>query len=188
VPTATTGPNELTFPSERERAERAVNEFQQVAAKYGDPYRAKARYFMAVNLLTIDRNRGFSELESLAQTAKDETRAWARFALAQAREADRQYDPAIMLYGELLKEKAGFVPSNTVKLRLAAILEKQGKRKEASDILFDIAESARNARDSAGKAVPPSSAAREAAQKLESLDPERFAQLSPDPLASGLQL
>lgn len=36
----TTGP---TFASEQERAQRAIDEFQKVAAKYGDPYRTEAQ-------------------------------------------------------------------------------------------------------------------------------------------------
>jgi uncharacterized membrane protein YccC len=61
-----TGPN---FASENERAQRAVEEFQKVADKYGDPYRARARYFIATNLLTLDRQKGISQLDELTKTA-----------------------------------------------------------------------------------------------------------------------
>ncbi len=182
------GAAELTFPTERERAQRAVDEFQQVASKYGDPYHAKARYFAAINQLTLDRNRGLSELEALAQTADTETKVWTKFALAQARETEGQADAAIALYSEIVKGNKEVIPATTLNLRIATLYEKQGKKKEAADLLFNIADAARKARDEAGKPIPQSSAAREAAQKLETLDPERFAQLPSDPSASGLQL
>lgn len=175
-----------TFPTERERAQKAVEEFQNVAAKYPDPYREKARYLAAVNLLTLDRNRGLSELETLTKNAGDETTAWAKFALAQAHEADGQYDAAAALYSELAKQSAELVPHDTVNLRLAAIYDKQGKKKEAADILFQIVEAARKAKDRNGKPLPESPTVREAAQKLESLDPARSAQLPPEPPASNL--
>lgn len=183
---ASTTPSALTFPTERERAQKAFEEFQNVAAKYPDPYRAKARYFAAVNLLTLDRNRGLGELEALAKNSDTETVGWAKFALAQAREADGQYDQAVALYSELAKQADEFVPHDTVNLRLAAIYEKQGKKKEPADILFQIVETARKAKDQNGKPLPESPTVREAAQKLESLDPARFAQLPPAPPPSNL--
>ena len=45
------GSTELTFTTEKERAQRAIEEFEKVAAKYGDPYRSEARYFIATNRL-----------------------------------------------------------------------------------------------------------------------------------------
>ena len=42
-------PNAPKFSSEQERAQKAIEEFQKVAAKYGDPYRTEARYFIATN-------------------------------------------------------------------------------------------------------------------------------------------
>ena len=181
-----TAPGAPTFPSERERAQKAVEEFQSVAAKYPDPYREKARYFAAVNLLTLDRNRGLNELEALAKNAGAETAGWAKFALAQAREADGQYDAAAALYSQLAKQADEPVPHDTVNLRLATIYEKQGKKKEAADLLFQIVESSRKAKDQNGKPLPESPTVRDAAQKLESLDPARFAQLPPEPPASNL--
>lgn len=185
VPASTT-PAPLTFPNERERAQKAVEEFQSVASKYPDPYREKARYFAAVNLLTLDRNRALTDLEALAKNAGGETSAWSKFALAQAREADEQHDAAAALYGELAKQKDEFVPHDTVNLSLAAIYEKQNKKKEAADLLFQIVESARKAKDQSGKPLPESPTVREATQKLESLDPERFAQLPPAPPPGNL--
>lgn len=97
-----TGPS---FKDERERAQRAVEEFRKVQSEYGSPYSELARYFAAANLLTLDRPKGLSELEELGKSGSADVAARAKFALAQAREADGQYDPAAALYQELLNDK-----------------------------------------------------------------------------------
>lgn len=167
----------LSFTSEKERAQRVVEEAQKVEQKYGDPYKSLAHYFRAVNLLTVDRPKGLGELEALTRNGDAEVSARAKFALAQAREADEQYDQAAALYTELARAQNSPVPVDTANLRLAAVYEKQGKRSEAAEILFQIAKTAREAKDKDGKPVTKSAAAREAEQKLERLDPARHAQL-----------
>jgi len=176
--TGVTGP---TFTSDKERAQRAVEEFQKVELKYGDPYKTLAHYFRAANLLTVDRAGGIKEFEALAHDGNDDIAARAKFALAQAREDEGQLDAAAALYIELVKANRDTVPADTANLRLAAIYEKQGKKKEAADILFQIVEAARKARDKDGKPAPTSAAARDAASRLERLDPARYAQLPPEP-------
>lgn len=175
---APTGP---TFTSDKERAQRAVEEFQKVEAKYGDPYRTLAHYFRAANLLTVDRPNGLKELEGLTHSGNDEVAARAKLALAQAHAADGQYDAAVALYGELAKANSAGVPADTANVQLAAVYEKQGKKQEATDILYRIVETARNAKDKDGKPAPQTAAARDAAERLERLDPARFAKLPPEP-------
>jgi tetratricopeptide (TPR) repeat protein len=175
-------PGAQTFQSDRERAQRAVDEFQKVADKYGDPYRSQANYFKAANLLAVDRAKGVSELEALTKNGDKEVAAWAKFALAQARESDGQYDSAAALYRELAQARDNaVVPVETANFRLASVLEKQGKKDEAAEILFQIVKSSREAKDKAGKPVPPSAAARDADTKLEQLDPDRHSKLPPEP-------
>lgn len=188
TPSPSPGSTTPSFSNERERAQKAAEEFQKVADKYNDPYREIARYLAATNRLTIDRNRGLSELEALSKSSNSEIAARAKFALAQAKEADGQYDVAASLYSALAKEKESVVPTDTANLRLASVYEKQGKKNEAVDILFRLVEAARKAQGKDGKPAPQSAAAREAAQKLEKLDPARFAQLPPEPLADNLSL
>ena len=171
----------LSFTTEKERAERVVHEAQKVESKYGDPYKSVARYFRAANLLTVDRGKGLEELQALAGGGEAEVAARAKFALAQAREADGQHDAAATLYTELARGQNQAVPVDTANLRLAAVYEKQGKKSEAADILFQIAKTAREAKGKDGKPATLSSAAREAAQKLERLDPARHAQLPAEP-------
>jgi tetratricopeptide (TPR) repeat protein len=180
-PTPQAGATGPTFTSDKERAQRAVEEFQKVELKYGDPYKTLAHYFRAANLLTVDRPSGIKELESLTHAGNDEVAARARFALAQAREGEGQLDAAAALYSELAKANTDTVPADTANLRLAGIYEKQGKQQEAADILFRIVDAARKARDKDNKPVPQSAAARAAADRLERIDPARFAQLPPEP-------
>ena len=179
----TTGP---VFATDKERAQRAVEEFQKVEVKYGDPYKTLAHYFRAANLLTVDRANGLKELEALTRSDNAEVAARARLALAQAHAEDGQLDAAAALYIELAKANSDSVPADTANLRLAAVYEKQGKKQEAADLLFRIVEAARNARDKDGKPVPQSAAARAAAERLERLDPVRYAKLPPEPPPSNL--
>lgn len=169
-----TGP---TFKSEQERAQRAVEEFQKVQANYGSPYNEIAHYFAAANLLTLDRAKGLSELESLTKSGNEEVAARAKFAVAQARENDGQYDQAASLYQELLNDKSKTISENTLKFRLASVYEKQGKKDEAADILFKMVEAARKATDKGGKKPQESEVIHAAADKLQQLSPERYAQL-----------
>jgi tetratricopeptide (TPR) repeat protein len=173
-------PNAPKFTSERERAEKAIEEFQKVTAKYGDPYRTEARYFIATNLLYVDREKGISELTELSKSSIVEVALLSKFALAQAKEADAKDDEAAQLYSELAAVNSTIVTSETANLRLAAVYEKQGKKKEAVDLLFNVAEASRKARDVDGAPLPPSAAGREAAEKLQKLDPERYAKLTPE--------
>ena len=176
-------PNQIgpSFTTERERAQKAVEAFQKVQNDFGSPYKELARYFAAANLLTLDRPKGLSELEALTKDGEAEVAARARFALAQAREADGQYDQAAALYRELLNDKSGAVSSNSVKLRLATVLEKQGKKDEGASLLFEMVKAAREAKGKDGKPLQPSTVTRAAADKLQELSPERYAQLPAEP-------
>ena len=62
-------------------------------------------------------------------------------------------------------------------LRLAKVYEKQGKKKEAADLLFNLVDASRKAKGPDNLPLPTSSAAREAADQLRKLDPDRYAQL-----------
>ena len=174
------GSNQPSYPTEQARAEQAVAEFQKVADKYSGQTREMARYFMAVNRLTLDRPRGINELDALTKSGYKEVATQARFALAQAKEGDGQLDAAAAIYQQLAQENNSAIPGDTVNLRLASIYEKQGKTKEAVDLLFKIADNSRKAKSPDGKPLPKSSAAREAETKLQKLDAARYAQLPPE--------
>jgi hypothetical protein len=174
------GNTQLTFPTEKERAQRAIEEFEKVAAKYGEPYRSESRYFIATNRLVLDRQKGISELAELSNNSAGEVTPLAKFALAQTYESDGKYADAAQLYGDLAKLNGVIITAETANLRLAKVYEKMGKKKEAADVLFNIVDASRKAKGDDNQPLPISAAAREAADELEKLDPERFAQLPPE--------
>ena len=179
--------SELTFTSEVERAQKAIAEFEKVAAKYGDPYKTESLYFIASNRLVLDRPKGLSELEQLSKSNITEVATLSKFALAQAKESDGKFDEAAQLYTEIAKLNSPTVSADTANLRLAKVYEKQGKRKEAADLLFNMVDASRKAKGPDNQPIPASAAAREAADTLQKLDPDRYAQLPPEtpPVLAG---
>lgn len=183
VPGFSQGP---TFSNEQERARKAIEEFEKVAAKYGDPYRSQARYFIATHQLYVERDKGLTELTQLGSSSIAEVALLSKFALAQAKEADAKYDEAATLYSQLAALNSPVISTEVANFRLAMVYQKQGKNKEATDILFQLADAARKAKYKDGTPIPLSEAARNAAEQLQKLDPERFTQLTPESPALDL--
>jgi predicted negative regulator of RcsB-dependent stress response len=168
------------YANEKDRAQNAVAEFEKVAAKYGDPYKTEARYFIGANLLYVDREKGMNELAEVSKSSVTEAATLAKFALAQAKEEDGRYDEAAKLYSELASQKSEVVTPEIANLRLAITYDKQGKKAEAADLLFNIVDAARKAKDADGQALSESTAAREAGEKLQKIDADRYAKLTPE--------
>ncbi len=161
-----------TFKTEKERAAAAVTEFQAVADKYGSPVKDKARYFAAVNRLSLDRPAAVQELTELANTG-GEIGTLSKFALAQAKAGDGKTDEAAALYQELAALPNPILAKDTINFELAKIYEKQGKTGEAADLYFNIAKTASEAKDLDGKPVPMPQTALDAKDKLETLNPAK---------------
>ena len=166
------------------RAQSAIEVFEKVAAKYGDPYKSSARYFIATNRLVLDRPKAMSELAELGNSGVAEVAPLAKFALAQAQESDGNFQEAAQLYSDLAKLNSAIITPETANLRLAKVYEKLGKKKEASDLLFNIVDASRKAK-AADNTLPTSAAAREAAEELKKIDPDRHAQLPPENISLG---
>jgi hypothetical protein len=169
------------FSSEQERAQKAIDEFQKVAAKYGDPYRSEARYFIAANLLYVDRNKGISDLNELGKNSNKEIASLSKFALAQAKEADGSFDEAAAVYRELAAAGNDVVTPDSANLRLALVLSKQGKKKEAADLLYNMIDASRKAKDQNEDNPNRSQAVSSAEEELKKIDPARYDQLPPAP-------
>ena len=180
------GTADLTFPTETERAQNAIAEFEKVAAKYGEPYRSESRYFIASNRLVVDRQKGIAELTELSKSDIADVAALSKFALAQTKESDGKLDEAAQLYSELAKQNNPTVTAETANLRLAKVYEKQGKKQEAAELLFNIVDASRKAKGPDNQPLPVSTAAREAADELQKLDPDRYAKLPPETPALGI--
>jgi hypothetical protein len=170
-----------TYKTEKERAEAAIAEFQAVVDQYSGPAAEKAKYFIAVNKLFVDRGAAIQELEELSKGSSNVAKL-AKFALAQTRTADDKLDEAAALYQELAAMDDAVVAKDTVNFELAKIYEKQGKKQEAADIYFNIAKAAGEAKDRDGNPLPMTQTATESKEKLKGLDPER-AKTLPEPAA-----
>ena len=174
------GSTQKTFKTIKERSEAAIGEFQAVADKFGGPAGEKAKYFIAVNKLMVDRPAGTQELEALA-SGGGEVGTLARFALAQVRADDGRTDDAIKLYQELAAASDPVVAKETVQYELAKQYEKAGRKDDAVSVLFDLVKNASEAKDLEGKAVPLTQTAQGAKDKLKALDPEKAKEI-PDPV------
>lgn len=173
------GTTEKTFKTEKERAEAAISEFQSAADKFGGDIADKAKYFIAVNKIFVDRPAAISELEALAQRS-DEIGKMSKFALAQTRVADNKLDEALAMFQDLAKMDDPIVAKDTVNFEIAKIYEKQEKKTEAADIYFNIAKASAEMKDRDGKAITPTQTATDAKERLTDLDPERAKQI-PEP-------
>lgn len=170
-----------TFKTEKERAEAAIAEFQLVVDNHGGAAGEKAKYFIAVNRMYVDRNAAVAELEGLAK-GSDEVGKLSKFALAQAYAGDNKLDQAAALYTELDGTSDPIVAKESIKAALADIYEKQGRKDEAVNVLFDLVKIASEAKDMDGKPVPLSATATTAKDKLTQLDPEKAKELPQQPV------
>ncbi|MFL6469077.1 MAG: tetratricopeptide repeat protein [Pyrinomonadaceae bacterium] len=173
------GSTQKSFKTIRERSEAAIGEFQGVVSKFGGPAGEKAKYFIAVNRLLIDRPAGIQELQALS-TSGGEVGSLSKFALAQTRAEDGQTDDAIKLYEELNASSDPVVAKETIQFELAKVYEKAGRKDDAVSTLFDLVKTASEAKDLEGKSVPLTQTAQSAKDKLKELDPAK-AQEIPEP-------
>lgn len=178
-------PSQKTFKTEKERAETSINEFQAVADKFGGDIAEKARYFIAVNRLSLDRAAGIAELENLAK-GNNEVGKLSKYALAQARAGEGKTDEAVNLYKELAAMSDPIIAKDTLNFQLAKLYEKQGKKDEAVNLYYDIAKNAAEAKDADGKAIAPTTTAREAREKLTTLAPDKAKEIPEPTLESPL--
>lgn len=167
-----------TFKTEKERAEASVAEFQAVADKFGGDVSQKAKYFVAVNKLSLDRAAATAELETLSK-ASGEIGTLSKFALAQVKASDGKTDEAVTLYQDLAKADNSVIAKDTINFELAKLLEKQGKKEEAVNIYYNIAKPASELKDMDGNPVPLSGTANDAKTKLEELAPEKVKEIQP---------
>lgn len=184
---APAGSTEKTFKTEKERAEASVGEFQTVADKFGGAIGDKAKYFIAVNRLSLDRAQAETDLDGLSKSS-DEVGKMSKFALAQAKTGDGKLDEAAALYQELANLDNPIISKDTINFNLAEIYEKQGKKDEAANLYFNISKAAAEAKDADGKAIQQTQTARAAKDKLTAINPDKAKEIpesTPD-LSGGM--
>ncbi|HTH50359.1 MAG TPA: hypothetical protein VL501_00400, partial [Pyrinomonadaceae bacterium] len=170
---------EKTYKTEKERSEAAIAQFQQVVDQYGGSAGEKAKYFIAVNKLFVDRPAAISELEQISSGSSDSAKL-AKFALAQTRVEDNRLDDALALYQELANMSDPIVAKETINFEIAKIYEKQGKKDQAVDAYFNIAKAATEAKDMDGKPARMSQTASDAKDKVKELAPDKAKEI-PEP-------
>lgn len=173
------GSTAKTFKTEKERSEAAISEFQAVADKFSGEVGDKAKYFVAVNKLKIDKPTAIQELETLAQKS-GEVGTLSKFALAQAKADGGDLDGAAGLYSALAGLENPILSKDTINFELAKIYEKQGKKDDAVNLYFNIVKAASEAKDLDDKPVPLSETAKAAKEKLTQLNPEKAKEI-PEP-------
>ena len=179
----TPGSTAKTFKTEKERAEAAINEFQTVADTYGGEVRDKAKYFIAVNKMTIDRPAAIAALQEL-KSGSGEVGAMSKFALAQALTEEGKLDEAAALYQELSQMANPIVAKDTIDFNLAEIYRKQNKIQEASDLYYNIAFAASQKTNSEGVRIPMAGTALLARKKLQEINPAKAKEV-PEPAADS---
>ena len=173
------GSTAKTFKTEKERSEAAITEFQAVADKFSGEVGDKAKYFVAVNKLKIDKPTAIQELETLAQKS-GEVGTLSKFALAQTKADGGDLDGAVGLYSALAGLDNPILSKDTINFELAKIYEKQGKKDDAVNLYFNIVKAASEAKDLDDKPVPLSETAKKAKEKLTQLNPEKAKEI-PEP-------
>jgi len=161
-----------TYKTEQDRANAAIQQFQQVIDQYGGAAGEKAKYFIAVNELFTDRAKAIQDLEQLANGSSDNAKL-AKFALAQTRVEDNRLDDALALYQELAAMDDPIIAKDTINFQIAQIYEKQGKKDQAVDAYLNIAKTAAEAKDPDGKPARMSQTAQDAKKKVQELAPDR---------------
>ena len=174
------GSTQKSFKTIKERSDAAIAEFQTVVDKFGGAAGDKAKYFIAVNRLLIDRPAGTQELQALTSKS-GEVGSLSKFALAGVYADDGKTEEAIKLYQELAASSDPVVAKETVQFELAKQYEKAGRKEDAVNTLFELVKAASEAKDLEGKSVPLTQTAQSAKDKLKQLDPEKAKEI-PEPL------
>lgn len=179
LPAGSTG---KTFKTEKERTDAAIAEFQAVADKFGGEVGEKAKYFVAVNKLKIPEQKqaAMQDLEALSKNS-GEVGTLSKFALAQAKLDGGDLEGAAQLYSALSSMDNPILSKDTINFELAKIYEKQGKKDEAVNLLFNLVKTASEAKDLEDKPVPLSETAKKAKEKLTELNPEKAKEI-PEPV------
>lgn len=171
------GSTEKTFKTEKDRADAAIAAFQKVVDMGSGAVAEKAKYFIAMNKLATDRAGAIADLEALSQGSSD-TAYLAKFALAQIRTDDGQYDQAAKLYEELAGVDNPVLSKETINFNLAGVYQKQNKTKEAADLYYNIVKAASEAKNADGDPAPQTETARTAREKLTEIAPDRAKEIA----------
>jgi len=154
--------------SEDEKHRKAYEAFTKAANDYPSYYGDLARYQAATHQLRFEADKAEATLKELSQKDSD-VGSQARLALAEHYEAASKYDEAVAEYQKLKAKPANVSPA-LIDYNLARTYEAMGKKQEAIDLYFSIA----NNKDFRSSGLGTS-----AINRLTLLAPEKVDQLPP---------
>jgi len=165
IPAGATG---LAFTTEDEKHRKAYAAFEKAARDYPSYNGEIARFFAATHQLYFEPEKAEVTLKELSQN-DTEIGGRARLALAQRYQSTRRFEDALAEFNKL-KAKPFLVPTVLIDLHMANIYEALGKKNEAIDLYFAVANNKDWRTTEIGK---------QAVERLTILAPEKADQLAP---------
>jgi tetratricopeptide (TPR) repeat protein len=163
----TTPPTGKYYTDEQTKWRESAEAFERLASDYSGYYGAIGRYYAGASYLHIDRDKGISLLEQVANKDEHPTSDLARLALAESYAANGDNEKAISLYQQLLSSAPNLKPA--VEVGLGRVYEKTGDTEKAVEAYLEAAKPDRS-----------SGAGAEAEKRLSAIAPDRLKQL-PNP-------
>ncbi len=157
-----TAPSKYVFQNEKERSEKALSKFSEMAKQYpGTELGQYASYYVAICQSDLGKKEeAEKELTTLAGRARQPLlRSLTRSYLAQLYEASGNHGEAIKYLNQIVDDDAGMFPKQTALMAVARNYEAQGKIAEAVKYYKRVTSE-----------YPASADSREAQMKVDQLD------------------
>jgi TolA-binding protein len=159
APTGTSSTSDPVFATTTEKFEKALAEFQKVAAQYSSRPAGKiAKYYAGLSLRELNKTSdAIATLEALSKDSSDYG-VLAQRALVSIYESSGNLAKAAEVCQQLSQSKSAVVPKSETLMQLAQLYERQNKKAEATKIYQQLV-----------KDFPGTSTMTEAEQKLKQL-------------------
>ena len=161
---STTPPTGKYYSDEQTKWRESAEAFEHLANDYSGYYGTIGRYYAGASYLHIDRDKGISLLEQVANKHDHPTSDLARLALAEHFAANGDNERAISLYQQLLTTSPNLKPA--VEVGLGRVYEKTGDIEKAVEAYLEAARPDRS-----------SGAGTEAEKRLSAIAPDRLKDL-----------
>jgi len=162
-----TNPNPgKTYSDEETKWREAAEAFERLASDYSSYYGVIGRYYAGAAYLHLDRDKGITILQQVADKNDQPTSDLARLALAEAYAASGETEKAVALYQQLLSSASSM--KTAVQLALGKAYEKAGDTQNAVEAYMEAAKSDRS-----------SPAGAEAEKRISALAPDRVKEIPP---------
>lgn len=135
APTAPAGTSEPVFATSAEKYEKALTEFQKLAAQHDSRPSGKiAKYYAGLSLRELNKtNEAIATLEALGKDSSDYG-VLAQRALVSIYEGTGNLAKAAEVCQQLAQSKSAVVPKSDTLMQLAQLYERQNKKSEATKV------------------------------------------------------